>query len=163
MPHCVLVQIDAGQEITYLALMGLVTDLQTAIKSKNIRFTRDVTPAAFAKRYMRQVTVFVGSHQHIFQLDDEFSLIDSAAPELLLNMLLMECTWYEEEEDYLAWCTSKGLDAGNSIVLAYYRQLGERVTAVRKRLPNLGHTSFFDWQLNAGDAQTLRKLAAKSP
>ncbi len=158
MPRPKVIQIDAGQEINYLGQMGLVTDLQTAIKKHNIRFTRDVTPAPFATRYMRQVTLFIGSDQLTFQLDDEYGLVDNAAPELLLNMLLMECTWYEEEDDYLTWCTSKGLVAGDAVVLEYYRELGERVSSVRTGLPNLAHTSFFDWQLNTGEAQELREL-----
>ena len=142
--------------------MDLINHLEQAIERHTIRFTRNETPKPFASRYMRQLTMQLATGKFIFQVDDEFDDVDGASPELLLNMVLMECTWYEEEDDYLTWCTSKGLDARNEMVRDYYMGLGAEIVKIKKLLNNLAHTSFFDWQLNGGDAQTLRKLSAKS-
>jgi hypothetical protein len=72
-------------------------------------------------------------------------------------MVLMECTWYAEEDDYLTWCTSKNLEPGNEPVRRYYMGLGKQVQGLQKLVGGVNHTSFFEWQLNAGEAQELRK------
>lgn len=141
--------------------MNLVETLKSVVKKYNITFERDVTPTPFFEVHMRQISLHLHTFKFTFQVDDEYNVVNSAKPELLLNLVLMECTWYLEEDDYLTWCTSKGLNAGDETVREYYRGIGAVISSLQTILGNVGHTSFYDWQLNAGDAQILRKYSAK--
>ena len=136
----------------------LINTLQEAISSKEIHFSIGQTPLPFSDQSMRKVIITIGDFVASMYVDDEFDVVDSASPALLLNMVLMECTWYLEEDDILTWSTSKNLAPGNREVFSYYKELGNIVAQIKALLPKATHTSFFDWQLNAGDAQTLREL-----
>jgi hypothetical protein len=137
--------------------MDIPTALADAVEVHRLQFTRDRTPACFARACMRQVTVSASGFSVAFQIDDEYEDVDDASPALLLNMVLMACTTYEEEDDYLTWCRALGLDASDEDVRRHHMDLGPGVASLRALLPDLRHTSFHDWQLDAGDAQILRR------
>ena len=138
--------------------MSLISQLRNAISQNNIELRISKTPLVFLDASMRKIDVSINEFEASLFIDDEYKDIDSASPLLLLNMVLMECTWYLEEDDYLTWCTSKNLNPSNVEVRTYYMELGEMISGIKSLLPNIEHTSFFDWQLNAGDAQFLRRL-----
>ena len=139
-----------------LYTVKLKATLEQAIRQNKITFKHGNTPKPFLERYMRQITLCLSQDTYTFYVDDEFNEAEKALPSLLLNMILMECTWFEEEADYLTWCGSKGLNAGDETVRRYYMELGHKINSLKTRLGPLNHTSFYDWQLNAGEAQELR-------
>ena len=72
-------------------------------------------------------------------------------------MILRELEEYEEEEDILRWCKVKGLHAGNTDILEYYRGLSTVYTEVQKILGTIdSYISYYDFEMNAGAAQELR-------
>ena len=76
---------------------------------------------------------------------------------MLLNLVLMACTAFEEEDDVLTWSRAHGLDVAHPEVRDYHMALRTRVPALRAALPDVSHVSFLEWQLDSGDAQRLRR------
>jgi hypothetical protein len=94
----------------------------------------------------------------VLMVDDEYKDFDLNKPAMNLCLFLRELEDYQEEDDILKWCNLKGLKASDSGVLEYYRGLASIYTQVENILGNMNpQISDFDFGLNAGVAQALRK------
>lgn len=99
--------------------------------------------------------------------DDEYGDLKIANPLLHLELALRELNILKEEPDFLAWSNTYGLPAGNSALLAYYKDMVN--TQIPKLEAELGpiqldhFISDFDFTLNAGAAQALRELRTTMP
>lgn len=96
----------------------------------------------------------------IIPVDDEYNDAKSSSPPILLQLILFMCYEYEDCEDFLAWSKAYSLNASDPDVFDLYRTLGNIVPEI---LDIVGReevgVSDFDWELDAGPAQALRKLA----
>ena len=93
-------------------------------------------------------------------VDDEYKDFAHQYAPLNLCLVLRELETYEEADDILQWCNFKGLDVANSEVLEYYKGLSQLYLRIEKLLGTIdSHISDFDFSLNAGEAQELRRRA----
>lgn len=91
-------------------------------------------------------------------IDNEYKDFALNKPALNLCLFLRELEYYQEEEDILKWCNLKGLTPGMNGVLAYYRGLATIHKNVMEILGTIdSQISDFDFELNAGAAQALRR------
>jgi hypothetical protein len=91
-------------------------------------------------------------------LYDEYEDLKWNNPLLHLCLALMELENYDDAEDYLQWCTFRGLEAANEEMRSYHTGLGETYNALKNILGEIDpQVSYFDFELNAGAAQALRK------
>ncbi len=91
-------------------------------------------------------------------VEDEYRDLQIDNPILTLCLILRELENYMYEDDYLEWCKAQILEPANSQVSGYYMKLGSIYMEVEKILGKINsHISNFDFELNAGAAQELRK------
>lgn len=106
------------------------------------------------------VEFIVDGYAVVLLVDDEFKDFQLKNPVLNLCLILRELETYAEEEDILKWANFKGLTVSNSEVVAYYKELSEHYRKIEAILGTIdGQISDFDFQLNAGSAQELRKIS----
>ena len=104
------------------------------------------------------ITFTLNNHTFVLLVDDEYKDFSIDNSLLHLCLVLRELETYYEEEDLLAWSKHKYVDPGNSKILDYYRSLSNIYTQVEQILGNIdSHVSYFDFEMNAGAAQFLRK------
>ena len=97
-----------------------------------------------------------GNHFEIY-VDDEYNDLNENNPALCLCLVLLELEEYKDEDDFLTWCRSKGLDTSNEVLRTYYMELGVIYNAIESIIgPISCPISSFDFELNAGAAQALR-------
>ncbi len=95
----------------------------------------------------------------ILIVDDEFKDFSAKSPILNFCLVLRELETYREEEDILRWTVFKNLSPSNPEVLNYYKDLGTHYKEIRDILGKIdSQISYFDFELNAGAAQELRRL-----
>ncbi len=95
-------------------------------------------------------------------VEDEYKDLQIGNPILTLCLILRELENYMYEGDYLEWCKSQTLEPESSQVRDYYMKLGNIYMEVEKILGKINsHISNFDFELNAGAAQELRKSDLK--
>ncbi|PQB05391.1 hypothetical protein [Aureitalea marina] len=91
-------------------------------------------------------------------VDDEYTDLELGNRLLNLCLVLRALENYLDAEDYLVWCTQHGLDFGDSAAREYHMGLGTMVREIRKWIdPIDSFISDFDFELNAGAAQYLRR------
>lgn len=95
----------------------------------------------------------------IIPVDDEYEDAKDPNPAILLQLILHACYEHEDHDDITTWSTAYGLALSHSLTLSFYKTLGEVVPRIRDLIgTDLEGISAYDWQLNAGAAQTLRGL-----
>lgn len=115
----------------------------------------------FSDISFREIEFRSADYSCIIPVDDEYNDANSSNPPILLQLVLHMCYEFEDCEDFLVWSKAYSLvDASDPDVLDLYRTLGN---VVPKILDIIGReeagVSDFDWELDAGAAQALRKLA----
>ena len=114
----------------------------------------------FSDISFREIEFTSMDYSCIIPVDDEYNDAKSSIPPILLQLILFMCYEYEDCEDFLAWSKAYSLNASDSDVFDLYRTLGNVVPEI---LDIIGReevgVSRFDWELDAGAAQALRKLA----
>ena len=91
-------------------------------------------------------------------VDDEYTDLELDNPLLNLCLVLRALENYLDAEDYLVWCTQHGMDSGDSHAREYHMGLRSRVQNIQKWIdPIDSFISDFDFELNAGAAQYLRR------
>ena len=106
----------------------------------------------------RWVRVQLQKRSFILMVDDEFNDFRLNKPAMNLYLILRELEDYQEEEDILKWCVLKGLQPSDRGVLDYYKGLSAIYTNVKNILGDMDpQISSFDFQLNAGATQVLRR------
>jgi hypothetical protein len=102
--------------------------------------------------------VQLNQHQFVLLIDDEYNDFQLQNKAMNLCLVLRELETYEEADDILQWCNFKGLGVSNAEVQSYYRGLSSIYSDVEKVLGSVdSQISDFDFGLNAGAAQELRK------
>lgn len=132
------------------ALKAIYTKHQVSIK---------VADDDFLAGHQDHPAVDVSLEGQSFRLfvDDEYQDVQINNPILTFCLILRELEHYQEEEDYLKWCTTQFLEPANQQVRAYYMQLGKVYHAVEKIIGEIdSQISNYDFGLNAGAAQALR-------
>lgn len=95
----------------------------------------------------------------IISVDDEYKDSELENSALLLQLVIFMIEEYEDCEDFSVWSTTYGLNASNHIHLEWFKRLGEITPRIREIIStDFSGISDYDWQLNAGAAQALRKL-----
>ncbi len=91
-------------------------------------------------------------------IDDEYQDLKIGNPILSLCLALRELENYEDANDYLIWCNNLMLKPENSQVRLYYMSLSNIYIEVENILGRIdSQISNFDFELNSGAAQELRK------
>lgn len=106
--------------------------------------------------------VQLDQHQFVLLIDDEYKDFQLQNEVMNLCLVLRELENYQEEEDILKWTNLKGLSVSNNEVLAYYRGLSAIYANAQKSLGIVdSKISNYDFELNAGAAQALRRSSKK--
>ena len=104
------------------------------------------------------VLVTISGKEFQLYLDDEYRDLEVGNPLLDLCLVLRELEDYAFHDDYLVWCTAKGLDSSNESVRAYHMGLRKTYTQVKAVIGQIkSYVSDYDFELNAGAAQALRE------
>ena len=110
------------------------------------------------KEYYPLVRFRLRGKDHLIYVDDEYNDLEVGNPLLDLCLVLRALENYLDAEDYLVWCNQHGLDAANPDARAYHMGLDEVVKQISKWIdPIDSFVSDFDFELNAGAAQELRR------
>lgn len=110
------------------------------------------------KEYYPLVEFALKGKSHLIYIDDEYNDLELGNPLLNLCLVLRALENYLDAEDYLVWCTQHGLDASNPRAREYHMGLADEVKQIREWIdPIDSFVSDFDFELNAGAAQELRR------
>lgn len=110
------------------------------------------------KDYYPLVHVQLGGFAFDLFVDDEYDDLRKNYPLLNLCLVLRELEGYALADDYLVWCQERFFDPGDERIRSNYTRLGEVYGTVESILGNIdSHVSDFDFEMNAGAAQRLRK------
>ncbi len=137
--------------------MGVVDKLEQAVRDGALVLSRPATPPVFASESLRAIRLHADEDTFTIMVDDEYGDVERGSPALLLNLVLMACTTYEDEDDVLAWSRAHGLDVANEQVRTYHMSLRAVVPGLRAVVRGVPHVGFLEWQLNSGEAQRLRR------
>lgn len=100
----------------------------------------------------------LGNNSFQLYVNDEYGDLQIENPLLVFCLILRELENYIHQNDYLEWCKSQLLEPANSQVRAYHMDLRNIYKDVEKIIGEINsHISSFDFELNAGAAQALRK------
>ncbi|NQY04827.1 MAG: hypothetical protein HRT68_01160 [Flavobacteriaceae bacterium] len=78
---------------------------------------------------------------------------------LCLSLVLLELEVYDEEEDFLNWCFALGVSFKDEKIRAYHMDLRTIYADIQNLIGTIENPiSDYDFQMNAGVAQYLRKL-----
>jgi hypothetical protein len=136
-------------EITALNALISQFDISVSIVSDSFLAGRNDFPL---------IEMRAGNESFSFFVDDEFGDLALGNPPLSLCVALRTLESYEFAEDFLVWCTQHGLDAAGPGLLDHFKNLGEIYTKIQELLGEINsQISDFDFELNAGAVQMLRK------
>jgi len=97
----------------------------------------------------------------IFKLyvDDEYHDLQNGNALLSLCIVLRALEDYVFSATYLEWCQCYMMDASAPQIIDYYKTLGNIYVDIEKILGKItSYVSDYDFELNAGAAQALRKM-----
>lgn len=118
---------------------------------KTGKFLRD-------RNYYPEVVFRIGSTSYNIYIDDEFNDLRIGNSLLNLCLVLRSLEIYEDTDDYLQWCTELGIDSSDNIARAYHMGLRTMYSEIESRIGKIDSCiSDFDFELNAGAAQELRR------
>lgn len=134
-----------------------IQQLNNLLTTHQIKFELTGGLSSYAP-HLKPIKVLIKDNLYKFYVDDEHNDLSIDNPALWLCLVLLELEEYKEEDDYLTWCRSKGLDASNEQLLSYYKGLGNIYSSIEHILGTVRcPISSFEFELNAGAAQELRK------
>ena len=117
------------------------------------------TPELDAMSYRRIRFAAGDGRVAVIPVDDEYGDAASDNPELLLHLVMAACEVYEEADDVAGWAREVGIDADAPPADGLYRESGEACRVIRAIVgDDLRPISSWDFTLNAGAAQVLRRL-----
>ncbi|GAB5416753.1 MAG: hypothetical protein Crog4KO_22420 [Crocinitomicaceae bacterium] len=100
----------------------------------------------------------VGQKTFSIFIDDEYEDLKIDNPDLHLCLALRSLENYADAEDFLVWCTQLGLDSTDNEARNHHLELSTTYSEIKKILGTIdSYISDFDFELNAGAAQELRK------
>lgn len=136
-----------------------ITNLKNLYSKHNINFVLAKVHPDFNATENVWIEFTVDDYNAILLVDDEFKDFSAESPILNLCLVLRELETYREEEDILRWTVFKNLSPSNPEVLNYYKDLGTLNKEIKAILGKIdSQISDFDFELNAGAAQELRRL-----
>lgn len=97
---------------------------------------------------------------HEVVVDNEYGDAEGSHRALLLVLILQALRWAEETPDFLEWWLDLGREVSKERLVGLHRQL---LYAAEDLLPIYRSVTLpgdYEWSLNAGGAQALRRLAA---
>ncbi|MCP4120835.1 MAG: hypothetical protein GY751_03700 [Bacteroidetes bacterium] len=147
----------AYPEIT--ALIKTVSDLQISIEAM------PRTPDE-AKIFYRRLKMIIGDNSFIIPVDDEYEDVqtDPGNTALMLHLILSECVFYKESEDYLVWCKDAGLSASRTESREMYFELRESAIRILEIMEGkAAPLSNWDFSMNTGITQALRAVRKLKP
>lgn len=139
----------------------VVENLAKAVKKYNIRFSVKAKSEPLSKIFYRRITMICSGKKFSIPVDDEYEDVKHGNPVVLLHLVLQECEFYEDAEDYLVWCKDVGLKAADVTVRSIYFELREIVPQIRALLGNLKAVPGYDIEFNTDVAQALRAVVIK--
>lgn len=136
----------------------VIRQMQDTVDRLDLRFKSIDNDSYWYEKGFRRINISGSNWETFLLLEDEYKDLNTLHPLAILQLVLMECSEYEEAEDILTWCRFKGVDPVLNKVLDYYRHLNQAIPLLYQNLGSLQAISSFDWELNSGAAQALRKL-----
>ena len=111
------------------------------------------------KEYYPLVRFELSGQKFELFVDDEYDDLRKNYPLLNLCLVLRELEGYDYARDYEIWCQERFLDPKNAQVKANYTHLAKVYASVKRILGKVdGQVSDYDFELNAGAAQKLRRV-----
>lgn len=109
--------------------------------------------------YYKKIELIIANEQLPLFVYDEYDDLSDTNQLLNLCLVFNELEVYEDCEDFLEWCKELGLKPDNIEAGSYYMDLRIYYSKIIHILGKIEHPiSSFDFNLNAGAAQLLRKL-----
>lgn len=88
---------------------------------------------------------------------DEYGDVPAAKPAVLLQLILTECVFLEEADDFTVWCQDVGLRASDELSGRLYSRLVAAVPQVRAIIGrDVQPIPHFEIEFNTSVAQALR-------
>lgn len=107
----------------------------------------------------RALEFYIKEEHFTIYADNEYGDIEVGNGLLNLCLVFRALEDYNETDDYLIWCRQLYLDASIPGLREYYMGLGkvyERIYSILGKIDS--QVSNFDFELNAGAAQELRRM-----
>ena len=134
-----------------------VTKLINALSEQHITFNIPAGDKKLKEFFYRKIEINISGEVFTIPVMDEYGDVDSDNPVVLLNLVLQECEFYEDAEDFLIWAQDMGLDASSEIIRQIHLDLGSVVPHIRENLLDKKALPAYDIEFNTGVAQALRK------
>ena len=93
-------------------------------------------------------------------ITDEFDDLKIGKKTLNVFLILRELAIIDDSEDFLQWCRWNDLNANNTELLAYYKDISKELPTLKSYFDNNEIDYFIsdlDFQLNSGAMQFLRR------
>lgn len=111
------------------------------------------------KSYYPKVQFTLGGQNFELFVDDEYDDLERNTPLLSFCLILRELEGYAYTPDYEVWCQERSLDPNAEDAYQAFKQLEKVYGKVKSILGKIdSQISDFDFELNAGAAQALRKI-----
>ncbi|MEO1053065.1 MAG: hypothetical protein AAFX87_20695 [Bacteroidota bacterium] len=137
--------------------------LQNAVINNRIRFNIPSREPALEKVFFKRINFRCDGKAFSIAVQDEYSDVEKMKPVLLLHLVIQECEFYEEAEDYLQWCKDVGVKAEDITARAIYFEHREVIPKIRETLgDDLEAVNYYHIEFNTDTAQTLRNTTLKN-
>ena len=136
-----------------------IAALYSIIEDKNINLTALPKNPKMDSIYFREIEFNCEGFSAVIPLDDEYEDVEKGNQALMLQLIIYAVEEYEACEDFLVWSTAFGLNSNDPFILDIYKDLGKTIPKIRDIIgTEINDISDYDWELNAGAAQTLREF-----
>jgi len=136
--------------------------LTKAVSELRIRIDAMPQTPDEAKIFYRRLKITIGISSFIIPVDDEYEDVQtqSGNTALMLHLILNECVFYKESEDFLVWCKDAGLSASQTEPRKMYFELRESAIRILEMMDGKAKPlSNWDFSMNTGITQALRALS----
>lgn len=135
-----------------------IKELQKVLRDHNIRLFLGPTRKDLPRPYRTiRFNLLLNDINITIPVSDEYRDADKENQPLLLQLVLFECEFYEDAEDFLVWARDSALDSADLAVQRLYKELSDAVPKILEIIgPDVIGISSFDFEMNAGPARVLR-------
>lgn len=136
-----------------------IAKLQEYIDEYNIVINPIKNGFLAGHEYYKKIELIIANEQFPLFVYDEYDDLSNTNQLLNLCLVFNELEVYEDCEDFLEWCKELGLKPENVEARTHYMDLRVYYSKIIHIIGTLEHPiSCYDFNLNAGAAQLLRKL-----